>query len=355
MRSLAALFDRGTPDLVDTDGLPAAAVVEMEYLAGRSPRRTTPPSAAAADLHWGVHARALVIAGDGHGAQRVIRAGTAEPPTDLTSPGAVQGLAAATWAVSRVGPASAAEVLRARVDSLPDGFVLDGELPLAPKAQLIGLLLAAQGELDGARAELDAAVRTGDARSPLWGAIARVELARVLRCAQLVDGGATWDEVSAPLHAACTFFSASGCRHLERTARALLDAPESGALTAPALGWFVEGARWTVGLGVQAPVQVEATKGLLALRHLIEHRDRTVPSVELSAVLDGAAPRAGADGASHDDLFDERSRTRVSKLLRRTIDRITQVHPLLGAHLAARVETGYGCRYVAESEVHWRW
>jgi hypothetical protein len=355
MRSLAAVFDRGTPDLVDTDGLPAAAVVEMEYLAGRAPRRTLPSSAPAADLHWGVHARALVVAGEAHGAQQIIRAATSAPPVDLTSPGAVQGLAAATWAISRVGPSSAAEVLRVGVDSLPDGFVLDGELPLAPKAQLVGLLLAAQGDLDGARAELDAAVRTGDARSPLWGAIARVELARVLRCAQVVDGRATADEVSAPLHAACTFFVASGCRHLERTARALLDAPAPDALTAPSLGWFVEGARWTVGLGVQAPVQIEATKGLLALRHLIEHRDRTVPSIELSHVLDGAAPRPGVDAGSPDDLFDERSRTRVTKLLRRTIDRITQVHPLLGAHLAARVETGYGCRYGAQSEVHWRW
>lgn len=354
MRSLAAVFDRGTPDLVDTDGLPAAAVVEMEYLAGRAPGRTAPSSAGAADLHWGLRARALVVAGDGAGARRVIRAGTAEPPSERTSPGAVQGLAAATWAVSRVGPSSAPEVLRAQVDSLPEGFVLDGELPLAPRSQLVGLLLAAQGDLAGARSELDAAVRTGDARSPLWGAIARVELARVLRCAQVVDGGATGDEVSAPLHAACTFFSATGCRHLERTARGLLEAPASGALTAPALGWFVGGARWTVGLGVQAPVQVDATKGLLALRHLIEHRDRTVPSVELSDVLDGAAPRTAVDGVSHDGLFDERSRTRVSKLLRRTIDRITQVHPLLGCHLAARIETGYGCRYAAETGVHWR-
>lgn len=298
----------------------------------------------------------------------------------LTDGGPVdpQDAAAAIWAASRVGDRAVADVL---VDALtsfdpvgPDGFVVVDDVPLGHRAYLDGLLCVTIGDLDGADAALTEAVARGDERAPLWGALARVELARLRWTATDVltvedpCRTAGIDDARRLALAARTFFVAGGYRHLVGTTADLFGDPLLSDRAEPRLGHLVEDASWLVGFGAQPPVRVSATKGLLALRHLIEHRDRAVTAVELDVVLDGgdhraldheallAAVEAGemAESDLRPRLLDGRARSRTSKLLRRTIDRIGDDHAVLARHLVATIQTGYACRYVADPAIRWR-
>ena len=143
MGELAELLDRGTPWAGEDTALPPVAAAELDALTGR----WVGWIAARDDVHWGVRARALVGSGELDAARALLGERMAD---DAASGWTPQGLAAAVWAVSRVGPHDAAALLHTEIDPAADGFLADGEVPLAPVAQLRGLLAAASGDLDAA-------------------------------------------------------------------------------------------------------------------------------------------------------------------------------------------------------------
>lgn len=358
MGELAELLDRGTPWAGDDAALPPVAAAELDALTGRWARWV----AARDDVHWGVRARALVGSGEPDAARALLAERIADDAAGGWTP---QGLAAAVWAASRVGPHDAPAVLCSELGPaadgvLVDGFLVDGDVPLAPVAQLRGLLAAASGDLDAAADELRDAAVVGDARAPVWGALARLELARVLV--------GTDDDVGvrAALSSARTFFAAAGYAALLGRCDELVAAPDPLAIAAPRLGHLVAGQRWTVGFGVEPAVDVAATKGMVALAHLIRCRDRQVPAIEIDHVLAGRPSAELVDElrvlASADDpdrmltdrLSDDAARSRVTKLLRRTVASLGEQHRLLGTHLQASVSTGHLCSYDADAAVRWR-
>ncbi|MBX3313139.1 MAG: hypothetical protein KF906_02365 [Actinobacteria bacterium] len=368
MPDARGLLDRGVPDVVDTDALSSRLAAEVDYLAGRTTRWTDD-----ADVAPGIAARALVVADRHADARAALARVVAEGPLDA------QDLVAAIWAMSRVGDPPGARVLAGALDgpddpSGADGFVVVDDVPLAHRALLDGLLAVAAGDLTTADDRLTEAVAGGDARAPLWGALARVELARVRwTTADLLPSDdarrtAAIDDARRLALAARTFFVAGGYRHLVSTTADLFGEPRPSDRAEPRLGHLVEGSTWLVGFGAQPPVRVPATKGLLALRHVVEHRDRAVTAVELEVVLDGGDHRmldheallaeVGAGDADvaalRSRLADPRARSRITKLLRRTIDRLGEDHAVLAAHLAGSVQTGYACRYRADPAVRWR-
>jgi hypothetical protein len=279
------------------------------------------------------------------------------------------GLTAAGWAASRVAPAPFAAALLDRVADEP-ALLRDGDVPLGPRALAEGPLIAATGDLDTAIERLEHAVADGDARAPLWGALARLELARVLRCRAAVGAFDPEGDAAAvrPLaQAAGLFFRAGGYRSLATRLAATLDpAPSSRPLGAPTVARLSRGANWSVGFGVMAPVTVPAAKGLLALRYLVDHAGLGVPATILDTVADGRTPAFSpaslAVAIERDgeellvELSDEAIRTRVDKLLRRTIARLADAHPLLGDHLRGSVRIGQLCRYepTPGSPITWR-
>lgn len=368
---MADLLDRGVPDEVDTSALPTVPAAEIDHLAGRwerwvAPREDVPPA---------VRARALLSAGRVDGARSALGAAVAGPVTP-------QGVAAAVWTAARVGSPDHLEALAAQVAGLPRPFVTDGDVPITPTAVLDGLLAAARGDLDASAALLRDGVADGDRRAPVWGALARLELARVLAAERddLVAAGgdpaAAEPERGAALAAALVCFTAAGHRHLRACAEDLARGgpgspwPErlNGDVATPGRGVLVPGPEWRVGFGVQPSVPVGASLGLVVLHHLLVHRGRRVSVVELDRVASGGDPRpqlaadlaaaaavaGGPDAATlGEELLDERARSRVSKLVRRTVDRLEDLHPSAGRHLRAHLSTGWACSYDAPDHVRW--
>jgi hypothetical protein len=355
MEDAADLLQHRIPDVLSTAGLPVRLAAEIDFLAGRVHRwcdRSDHSTAA-------ISARSLAVLG------RTSEACRALGDVDIDRAPIVD-LAAAAWAASRVGGPTVSSIL-ARLRNQSSEF-LDEELPVGPRRLYTGMLLGAQGDLRAAIDELTSAVTVGDARAPVWGALCRLELGRVLRTAEAVPIGDV--ARSAPvLTAARTFFGAGGYRWLsaridevDGPVRALLDV----------------GRPAEVGFGVQPEHEIRTSKGLVALAHLIANDERVVSAAEVACVVDGGAASDiasmtstawnagstdldrhldqqldrpldnGADGTTEmlrAVLFDETTRSRVTKLLRRTISNLNDVHPVIGAHLAASVVTGYGCRY----------
>jgi len=63
---------------------------------------------------------------------------------------------------------------------------------------------------------------------------------------------------------------------------------------------------------------------------------------------------AAASEAMRALFFDDTIRSRMTKLLRRTIVKLSESHQLIATHLEASVVTGYGCRYrPAGAGVQW--
>lgn len=353
MEDAARLLEHRIPDVVPTDDLPFRIAAEIDFLAGRVDRWLEQSGSVSA----AVSARSLAFAGHGAAAHDVLVS------LDVDALDRVD-LAAAVWAASRVG-GMALEPLRERVDEEPDGF-WPGDVPVGPKALWSGMLRGSAGDLERAAEELGIAVRQGDAQAPLWGALARLELGRVLRTAEAVPIGRL-PAASPSLGAARTFFAAGGYRSLSA---------RIAAIDEPVVATLDLGRTARIGFGVQPAVAVRSSKGLKALEHLVRNRGRIVTAAELAVVLDGGdtGELAGlssdlwrgalengtlGDGSSlSEDLrrvfFDERTRSRVSKLLRRTIDKLGEAHPLIGRHLTAAVSTGHRCRYEpAGSAVAW--
>jgi hypothetical protein len=357
------LLERGVPDRTPTAGLPDDLAAEIDALAGRTERWVAPDQAGP-----GVRARALVLAGRGHEARRAL--------DGLDVDGApLSDVVAASWAVSRVGPAGVARRLAFRFQTEPtDGFLGDDELPLGPVATAAGLLHVAVGDLDAAADDLALGARVGDARAPVWGALARMELARVQRCRSRLEpeadrARAAGEEAARLATAARAFLVASGYQHLLGRMDGRVGAGGSdGAVAEPELGWLVPGDPWMVGVGVEPPTPTTGTKGLVALHHLLANRHRRVPAVELDQLLDGgdvsvfermSAERSldalgGDPGAARAALVDDRARSRVTKLLRRTIAALGERHRLLGEHLDGAVRTGTTCAYVGHDRLRWR-
>jgi hypothetical protein len=106
----------------------------------------------------------------------------------------------------------------------------------------------------------------------------------------------------------------------------------------------------------------------------VQNPGRAVPAVVLDAMVNGgsgvdevlefaARLRSGEieiedDEAAHEVrtlLRDEVVRSRIGKLLSRTIGRIENEHPLLARHLRSTLRTGHSCRYdpTAGTSVVW--
>lgn len=408
-------LDRAIPDRTETEDLAATAAAEVDFLAGRTSRWLEEDPR----VHPGVRARALVAAGRAPEAVALLT----ELDACEWSP---QGLAAATWSASRVPAPSLHASLEAGIataaeEATGEFWIQDGT-PLCTESTLRGLLAVATGDLEAAVSHLEDAVAQGDRRAPLWGALARMELARVqLTMALAVTGvGSATGEVTHDAlsrHAAAcrnlgvarTFFASGGHEHLSSLTANLMQLtgspiewsddeshpppefcgggrqhgpaePTLGILAPEALS---SESRWTIGFGVQPPREVATRKGLAALRHLVANRDRQVPAVEIAAVLEGTSNEADptwiptnpvlpevlieldrlrCDGPADPSelsislrrlVFDDRERSRVSKLLRRTISTLAEDHRSLAAHLGLNVRTGYLCSYSAPPQVRW--
>lgn len=346
----SSLLEDRIPDVVSTADLPVRLAAEIDFLAGRVDRWSNPSD----ECTSAVAARSLALLGrsaDSREALAHVDVGTTE----------ITDIAAAAWAASRVGGPAVAMIL-ARLESEAAEFLDDG-LPIGPRRMYVGVLHAVRGDLGVAIDELSRAVGVGDRRAPLWGALCRLELGRVLRCAEAMPI-ADAPSAAPVLTAARTFFGAGGYRSLlGRVAQA--DAQVRAVLEI--------GRPSRVGFGVQPDVEIRSSKGLTAIRHLITNGDRVVTATELAQVVDGGdassiavmASEAWASGETEIDeaaasetirslFFDDTTRSRMTKLLRRTIVKLSESHQLIATHLEASVVTGHGCRYrPAGAAVQW--
>lgn len=350
--------ERRAPEFVAVAGLPPFVVAELDFRADR-PGANVDGSCIAPTLR----ARAAVQGGDAATAREILDGVCA----DALGP---HELAAAAWTVSRIGPRSLNHEVRDRLAVGPD-FLEEGGLALGPRDLFVGMLDGADGRLPDAVDTLTRAAASGDRRNPFWGALARLELHRVQTTAGLC--GAEIGDPRAAI-AARTFFAAGGYAGFLAQLRFESGADATDDAAHPAAGVMRESGSWTVGFGVEPPVVVQASKGLRALRHLVRHPTRRVSALELDLVAGG--DEAGADavrdrlgavlhaGGTADDeiparlreaLFDDAVRSRISKLIRRTVTRLGSTHTTLAAHLDASLETGYACRYaVTATSASWR-
>jgi hypothetical protein len=356
MGDVVDVLEHRIADVVSTVDLPLRLAAEIDFFAGRVEPWCDP----GAEYTTAIAARSLASLGrrsDALAALSLIDPATAP----------VDDVAVAAWAASRVGGPIVRSAL-ARLEAVTSDF-LDDEVPIGPRQMYVGLLHAAQGDLTRAVDELRAAIGVADSRAPLWGALCRLELGRVLRTAEAVPIGVS---SSAPvLTAARTFFGAGGYR-------SLLGRVDEACATVSAV--IEVGSPGRVGFGVQPPTDIRASKGLVALRHLVANQHRVVSAAELAVVVDGGdaarvasllpAALLPASWESGDDdpdaaignatgtiravLFDDATRSRMTKLLRRTIAKLSESHRLVAAHLDASVVTGHGCRYrPAGAPVQW--
>lgn len=365
MADWSELLEHGIPDLIDAAAHPAPLAAELDFLAGRF----EPGATAGADMPATLVARSAAARGDAELARRTLAAldiASLEP----------QELVAMAWTAARVGPIDVIPPLLGRF-ATADEFLTDGALPLGPRPTLVGQLHAAHGDVERGVAELEHGIVVGDARAPIWGALARLELARVLLCLGAIDPTRDTSRIGGLLTSASTFFRAGGYRALLHRCDDLTR-PDRAA-GSPLVGELNDCGHWFVGFGVMPTVELRASKGLAALRHLIECAPRAAPALELDRVVNGddhAAIAAmmtaelGADTAPVGEvadvegiaadlrglLFDDAVRSRISKLIHRTIARLDTHHPVLGAHLRHTVHTGHICRYepIGDHPVRWR-
>lgn len=358
LEPMSHLLDRGTPDVTVTAALDVAAACEIDLLAGRTDRWMTPGPT----VPHGVAARANVLAGLPDDARAIL---DDAPPAAAWSN---RSLASGSWAISRVGgpQLAAVEAVLAGLGST-GGFLCEGEVPLGPVGMFVGMLAAASGDLERGVGCLRDAAHVGDERSPSWGARARHELVRVLHDASADGDPAMAADCEAMRTTARMFYVSTGYDH----ERARLDAIGARAphpsLAIAGCGVLAPGSTWTVGFGVQPPVAVRQSKGLAAIHHLIRNRHRRMPAVELDAVLHPDAERrlaaleadiagaveSGGEAELRALLHDDQVRSRVSKLIRRTIARLREDHRRLGDHLDAMVETGHSCAYGGDDRIRW--
>jgi len=203
-------------------------------------------------------------------------------------------------------------------------------------AHYLGMAAALMGRTDVARRHLEAAQATYAALAARpWQALAKRDLGTLLLH---TPGAAATAEGEDLLGAAEAEARALGMGELGSGAR---PASATDAVLVRFGGGEVvlrrEADSWRIEEG-QRTVHLRDSRGLHYLLELLRR-----PGVELGAAELGAAYGDGeaSDGAA------ARARSAVSKRIRDAIARIRQVHPQLGRHLAARVETGAVCCYRA--------
>ena len=77
---------------------------------------------------------------------------------------------------------------------------------------------------------------------------------------------------------------------------------------------------------------------------------------EIDALVDQLTSSTGLGGKDRGTVTDaERARVAVRRAVKSALDRITEAHPALGAHLAATVRTGFFCSYVPDPASPVRW
>lgn len=355
---MSHLLDRGTPDVTATDALDVVTACEIDLLAGRTERWTTPGPT----TPHGVAARARVLAGEPDVARSIL---DDAPSVDAWSN---RALASGAWAISRVGGPRLAAVDAALDRRGSSGaFLSEGEVPLGPVGLFVGLLAAASGDLERSVCCLRDAALVGDGRSPSWGARVRHELVRVLHDASADGDRAVAAECDAVRTTARMFYVSTGYAHERARLDAIGRREPHPSVTVAGCGVLLPGPTWTVGFGVQPPATVRRSKGLVAIHHLIRNRHRRMPAVELDAVLQpdaerrlacleadiGRAVESSGEAGLRTLLHDDQIRSRVSKLIRRTVSRLGEQHRRLGDHLETMVETGHSCAYVGGEHVRW--
>jgi predicted ATPase/class 3 adenylate cyclase len=100
-----------------------------------------------------------------------------------------------------------------------------------------------------------------------------------------------------------------------------------------------EGEYWTIGFQ-RVVIRLRDTKGLQHLRKILAAPGQQFHVLDLAAEANSPA---------------ERARANVSKSLRSSLRRIERSHPVLGAHLATTVKTGYLCSYQPDPRVPVKW
>ena len=131
-----------------------------------------------------------------------------------------------------------------------------------------------------------------------------------------------------------------------------------GRSAAPTVGRLRPGRSWRVGFGVMGDAARRGSKGLVMIRHLVRHPGRPVPAIvldrlakggDIEAIIEAAARLDGREDDAGDEiralLLDDTVRSRVGKLLSRTVEGLDGDHPLLAAHLRTTLHTGHVCRY----------
>jgi hypothetical protein len=132
-------------------------------------------------------------------------------------------------------------------------------------------------------------------------------------------------------------------------------------LPTPALlgrSWEVGGHTVTAGLQNAVPIldpqaKAEYKRRIYELRKDVDEAERFNDSYrvarareEMDAIAEQLAAAVGLGGRGRRSSFGaERARSAVTKRIKEAINRIAEVIPSLGYHLAARIKTGYFCSY----------
>ena len=133
----------------------------------------------------------------------------------------------------------------------------------------------------------------------------------------------------------------------------LLARPKAGSTPAgPALPYVTGGLYGGIPL-LDGQAKAEYKRRIDQLRNDLEKaerfndRDRAATDrIEMDAIVQQLAAAVGLGGRDRRASSNaERARSAVTKRIRRAIDRIAEVIPPLGRHLAARIKTGYFCSY----------
>ncbi len=306
-------------------------------------------------------------------------------PSLLTSTGYRWLYSACTAAevAAAAGRDDACESLYAALLPHRDRLVAQGPGFAGAVADRLGLLATRLGRLDEAVDHLRHTVTVFDEIAALpWAAWARVHLAAALRAAGDVHGA------GAELTAALDTARALGMNRL---------IAQADLATTDTWRFRRDGDDWLLDAGEERG-RFRAARGFDHLHILLANPHREVAATELDAggrphepgipVLDqralseyrrrlteiedevGAADRAGdqqgsaALDAERDQILaeirratglggrtrttndaGERARVNVTRALKRALDHIQRVSPIAGAHLAASIRTGTGCRY----------
>ena len=142
-------------------------------------------------------------------------------------------------------------------------------------------------------------------------------------------------------------------------------------LPAPALlgrSWKVDGHAVTAGLQDAGPIldsqaKAEYKRRIYELRKDADEAERFNDPYriarardEMDAITEQLAAAVGLGGRGRRSSFGaERARSAVTKRIKEAINRIAEVIPPLGCHLAARIKTGYFCSYNPRPDRTVRW